>query len=97
MVEFCPRCETVLVPVRENGKVFLVCRRCGFRKEAKSSTSYKTTIKVSEEKHARTAVIEETYELSQEERERQKELLKEYYEVFLETMAGEEESGEGED
>jgi len=89
VVEFCPKCEVLLIPVREKGRTVLVCRNCGFRREVKSGEGYKSTHKVSEEKKTKITVMEETKEISREEREREKELLREYYEVFLETMESE--------
>jgi len=90
VVEFCPKCEALLIPIKDKGKTYLVCRLCGYRKEIRSSEGYKSVLKVSEEKRSKITVMEETREISREDRERAKELMQEYYEVFLETMETEE-------
>ncbi len=98
MVEFCPKCGSLLVPARRSGgKVILKCRKCGFEKPYNTSTSYRGVQLISEDKKIKTSVIEESVEVSKEKKEREMELLQEaYYEVFLETMA-EQEAEESED
>lgn len=36
-MKFCPRCGSLMMPRRENGKVVFVCPNCGYREEASSS------------------------------------------------------------
>ena len=93
MVEFCPKCGSLLVPVKKNNKIFLVCPKCGYEKEVKKSknNSYRKTFKISEDKKTKTAILEENTKINKEEKVREKELLKEYYEIFLETMEENEE------
>jgi len=89
MVDFCPKCETMLLPVSKGGKSYLVCPKCGYTKEVKEPSKYRSIVKVGAEKKTKTAVLEEVGEISKEKREKERELLQEYYEVFLETMVGE--------
>ena len=37
MMKFCPKCGAIMVPRRENGKIILVCPRCGYRLKVGSS------------------------------------------------------------
>jgi len=32
-MEFCPRCELALIVNEENGKRFLACKKCGYKKD----------------------------------------------------------------
>jgi len=88
MVEFCPKCGSILIPERRKGKVMLVCKRCGYVKEG-SGSGYKQSQKVDKKSKTKLAVVsgEQTRKLKDEERE----MLKEYYETFLRTMEGSEE------
>jgi len=33
MVEFCPKCGNMMIPRRKEGRVILVCPKCGYTKE----------------------------------------------------------------
>lgn len=96
MVEFCPKCGSLLIPVRKGGKIILVCRRCHFQKDVGSSDSYKGVQVISEDKKTKTAVIEEVKTTSKERKERERELLQELYEIVLETMEQEQMESEEE-
>ncbi len=30
-MNFCPKCGSIMVPKKENGKLFLVCTNCGYK------------------------------------------------------------------
>jgi len=92
VVEFCPKCGSILVPSRKNNETYLVCNRCGFSKLAKDVSSYKRREKISDERKVKVLVLERTEKRGKEKLEEERELLQEYYEIFLDTM--EEESGE---
>jgi len=89
MVEFCPNCETMLLPVKKGSRSYLVCPKCGYMKEVKEPSKYRSVVKVGADKKVKTDVLEEVGEVSKEKREKERELLQEYYEVFLETMTSE--------
>jgi len=89
MVEFCPKCGTILIPKRESGKIYLTCGNCGYSKLLESEKGYKSKHKVEEEKKIKILVMEPTPR-DKEKITAHKELLQEYYEVFLETMEQEE-------
>ena len=89
MVEFCPKCGTLMVPARRGGKAFLVCKRCGYSKPA-SSKGYRRTESIPEEKKTKFVVVE-SHEEEAARLEEERELLREYYEVFLRTMEESEE------
>ncbi|MEM1628360.1 MAG: DNA-directed RNA polymerase subunit M [Desulfurococcaceae archaeon] len=87
MVRFCPRCGSLLVPFKKEGNIYLKCSKCGY--ETKSGgTTYGMKYQVESSKRVSTAKATEAREakLSPEERE----MLQEYYEVFLEEFAQEE-------
>ena len=89
-MEFCPKCGGLLVPVKEKNTVYLVCRKRGYKRKAKRKTSYKVVTTVASEKKTRTGVMEEGAKISEERLAEERELLREYYEIFLETMAEQE-------
>ncbi len=91
-MEFCPKCGSLLAPAVVNGKPSLVCRKCGFRKDAARKEGYMVKEVVSPEKREKLVVIEGVKEREKERIEEEREFLKEYYEILLESM----ESGEGE-
>ncbi|RLE86708.1 MAG: DNA-directed RNA polymerase subunit M [Thermoprotei archaeon] len=93
-MEFCPKCGGLLVPVKEKETVYLVCRKCGHKRKAKKKTSYKVVTTVTSDKKTRTGVIEEEVKISEERLAEERELLREYYEIFLETMAEQETESE---
>jgi len=88
MVEFCPKCGSVLVPEKRKNKAYLVCKKCGYSKPAGKKSGYKFIEQIPEEKKNKTPVITEEV-VEREKIEEERELLREYYEVFLETMESE--------
>mgnify|MGYP000138422488 CR=1 FL=1 len=89
-MEFCPKCGSLLVPEREEGRIYLVCRKCGYKREARGEESkYRMREEVSEERREKLVVVEGVGRREREKIEEERELLREYYEVFLETMEGE--------
>lgn len=89
MVEFCPKCGTILVPKKDKEKILLTCNQCGYSKELKSGKGYKSRHRVEEDKKIKIMVMEPTT-MDKEKITAHKELLQEYYEVLLETMEQEE-------
>ncbi len=91
-MKFCPQCHNLMVPVRKGGKYILKCRVCGYEEEIPRQVGYVLKHQVEAEKHVKTAkVSEEKAKLFRKEEER--EMLQEYYEIFLETFSEEEGSG----
>jgi len=89
-VKFCPKCGSLLTPERREGHVYLVCKRCGYRREMeKGERGYRVRETVSKEKREKLIVIEGLKRREKEKLEEERELLREYYEVFLETMESE--------
>lgn len=93
MVSFCPRCGSIMVPVKKSGRIYLKCNKCGYEMVEKEKKKYALRYQVEEAKRVTTAVASEAREsrLTPEERE----MLSEYYEIFLEEF--EREPGETED
>jgi len=88
---FCPRCGSVMVPTRKDGSIYLKCSKCGYEVKGDESKKYNIRHQVEPSKRVLTAVASEAREsgLTPEERE----MLREYYEVFLEEF----ERSEGEE
>ncbi|MEM1537833.1 MAG: hypothetical protein QXK12_05280 [Candidatus Nezhaarchaeales archaeon] len=83
MVEFCPRCEKILVPEKRD-KLYLVCKNCGFSKVYEGAT-YKLTERIEEDKRRKTVIIEKK-PIHEKIKKEKRELAEEYYEVFLNTF-----------
>jgi len=56
-MKFCPKCGTLMRPKRKNGKVVLVCPKCGYE-ESGSSGGYKVKSKIKHTPKEKTIVIE---------------------------------------
>lgn len=96
MVKFCPRCGGPLVPTRKNGTMCLKCTKCGFEIKASKKDSAAYGLKYSVEDSKRVATSRETEAREAKLTPEEREMLQEYYEVFLQEFAEEvEESGEG--
>jgi DNA-directed RNA polymerase subunit M len=93
-LEFCPKCGKLLIPLKKTGKVYLICRSCGFEKPAGESKGYKILQPVDEKKRRKTVVVEEPIAKGRKKNEEERELMADYYEVFLENF--QEEGGEEE-
>ena len=70
-MEFCPKCEALLFPRKDNGKVILVCKKCGFEGEAEGETEYKLVVKIPHSDSEKIAIVEGSArkKISEEERE----------------------------
>jgi DNA-directed RNA polymerase subunit M len=58
MVEFCPRCGSVMVPRVVNGKKVLVCPRCGYVKETNSGSNAIISRRIKHDEREKTFVID---------------------------------------
>lgn len=88
-MEFCPKCGSLLVPTSSEGKTFLICRKCGYKKEVTSKRGYMVRGEVSNDKREKLLVIEGVRSREKEKVEEEREMMKELYEVFLESMESE--------
>ena len=91
-MKFCPKCGTMLVPLRKGKKLVLKCPSCGYEeKPKKTSNDYKIEVKTESSRKVKTTSIISEATITQlkkgEELEQEKE---EFYEVFLELMSEEE-------
>ncbi len=89
-MKFCPKCGTMMVPVRKGNKVVLKCPKCGYEEELKGKAKdYKIEIKETSQKVKTTSIVSEKKGKGRgkEELEQEKE---DYYEVFLDLMSQEE-------
>ncbi|MCD6324063.1 MAG: DNA-directed RNA polymerase subunit M [Desulfurococcales archaeon] len=89
-MRFCPKCGTMMVPVRKGKKTVLKCPKCGYEEVLNTNNrDYKIEIKETAQKVRTTSVVSEGEEKkrTKEELEQEKE---EFYEVFLDLMSEEE-------
>lgn len=95
-MEFCAKCGKLLIPSKKDDKIYLVCRSCGLEKPASESKGYKIVQKVDEGKRRKTLVVEEPQIKGRKKKEEEeRELMADYYEVFLDNF--QEEGAEEED
>lgn len=96
MVRFCPRCGSSMLPVRKGKTLYLRCTRCGYEIKAdeKDARTYGVKYEVEREKRTATARISGGGQASLSEEDR--EMMQEYYEVFLEAFRETEEGEEEE-
>ncbi|HDO20752.1 MAG: hypothetical protein NDF53_02390 [archaeon GB-1867-097] len=92
-MEFCEKCGRMLVPERRNGKVVLVCKRCGFVKPLHSG-SYKVTYAVGESKRRKITIVSEAELKRIKKSKEEQELMEDYYKLFLDTYEQSESEGE---
>ncbi|NPA70478.1 MAG: DNA-directed RNA polymerase [Crenarchaeota archaeon] len=84
-MRFCPRCRSMLVPVKKGDKQVLRCTRCGYEEEVtdKTRSGYVTRREIAEEKHTGVAISSESERgMTSEERE----LLEDYHKQLLENL-----------
>ncbi|MGQ9760052.1 MAG: hypothetical protein ACUVQ5_05750 [Candidatus Methanomethylicaceae archaeon] len=83
-MEFCPKCGKLLIPDKRAGKTFLICKSCSFEKPASEAKGYKIVQPVEEKKRRKTLIVEEPTKIVKKRKEEERELMADYYEVFLE-------------
>ncbi|MGC8614720.1 MAG: hypothetical protein ACP5UU_02755 [Thermoprotei archaeon] len=66
-MKFCPKDGSVLVPVREKGKIYLICKKCGYKELAKEEVYVEKT-KIDSKKKIKL-LTEELPKETEEERE----------------------------
>lgn len=96
-MEFCPKCGKLLIPEKRDGKTFLICRSCGFEKLASESKGYKIIQPIEEKKRRKTLIVEEPIKIVKKRKEEERELMADFYEVFLENYEESEEETEAEE
>ncbi len=62
MVEFCPKCDSILQAKKKEGVITLICKSCGFEKvpDAKTSVPLKESQKI-DHTYDKTLVKDEAY------------------------------------
>ncbi len=86
-MKFCPKDGSVLVPVREKGKIYLVCKKCGYKEPAKEEVYVEKT-KIDSKKKIKLL----TEDLPKETEEEREYMLESFSSGELDQ---EEEEGEG--
>jgi len=93
-LEFCEKCGKMLVPERRGGEIVLVCKSCGYVKKLTSSSAYKMTYAVEENKRRKMAIVSEEEIKRTKRTKEEQELMEDYYKLFLETYAESESESE---
>ena len=83
LMEFCPKCGTVLVPAKVGRSRRLTCPRCGYKGKARKPTSYKIREKWKEAKEV-AVIVEEKKKRKPAEKEYEIEPPEYYEEEFEE-------------
>ncbi|MDI9619884.1 MAG: hypothetical protein QFX33_03640 [Candidatus Nezhaarchaeota archaeon] len=97
-MDFCPKCEILLKPVKRDGKTYLTCKRCGFSKLLNAqSARYSTTRIIEKSKHRTIGVVEEKEELKEKAREEVKEVSQERVRELMDLLNQEQEHAEAEE
>lgn len=95
VVKFCPRCGGPMMPVKKDNEVFFKCSRCGYEVKATKKDLEKYGLKYQVESSKRVVTAKATESKASGLTPEEREMLQEYYEIFLEEFAAEEgEAGE---
>ena len=99
-MEFCPKCGGIMIPSKSNNITILKCSKCGFEKKIaskKADEAYKINKQIDRSLRTKTTsrISESPHGLSRSKDEIEQE-KEEYYEIFLDLVREEEESGEEE-
>ncbi|MCD6085005.1 MAG: zf-TFIIB domain-containing protein [Desulfurococcales archaeon] len=91
-MRFCPKCGTMLEPVKRNKKTILRCPRCGYEEVVKStkSSEYKLVVKSGKENKVKTTSLVSEGKVTSRKKEEIEQEKEEFYEVFLDLMSEEE-------
>ncbi len=82
LMEFCPKCDSMLLPTKVGRSRRLACPRCGYKSKIKKRAAYKISEKGKEPKEV-LVIIEKKKKKKPAEREYEIE-SPEYYEEFNE-------------
>ena len=86
---FCPKCKSLMVLTKKDGKLILKCPKCGYEMEPRSKG--RMVMSVEKEKHVQTtSKVVEVKGKAKALTEEEKEMLQDYYrDIFLENFSGE--------
>lgn len=67
-MKFCPKCGSIMVPVRKGNVVYLKCRKCGYeeRLSKKEKASFVEKSVIEEEKHVKVPIVKSEATQSEE-------------------------------
>ncbi|MBW9141240.1 MAG: zf-TFIIB domain-containing protein [Candidatus Aramenus sulfurataquae] len=97
VLQFCPKCGGVMVPVKKDGKDILRCTKCGFEKEMDKKDKKSYEVKEARSKSERvltTSIVSEKSGRKRDEDEWEQEREEYYKEVGLELLRDELEGSE---
>ncbi|MCX8195888.1 MAG: transcription elongation factor [Acidilobaceae archaeon] len=85
-MRFCPRCGSVVVPVKKGDELFSRCTRCGYEEKLEvAKEEYKSTIKA-REKVITTKVISKSKGIDVKREEELEQAKDSYYEIVLDQI-----------
>lgn len=83
-MEFCDKCEAMMLPVRKEKKNVLRCRECGWEKPMKDQ-KYTVDFRVKHSPKEKIVVVEEDYsrqdEMTEDERRERRKAILEFFEA----------------
>ena len=94
MVQFCPKCGSLMVARRVGGKVILKCMRCGYEMDASQAKPIRTKKKITHSVKEKTVVLDDNIKIETLPKTRDVICPKcghdEAYYWFVQTRAGDE-------
>ncbi|MHC1599122.1 MAG: transcription factor S [Candidatus Methanofastidiosia archaeon] len=71
-MEFCPECESLIIPTKKDGKTLLICKKCGYTRDVDlndSNSKFIVQEKISHSPKEKLIVIEENIDTLPKTRE----------------------------
>ncbi len=62
-IKFCPKCGGIMRPMRINGKLYMICTRCGYKEEVKDDrivTVYSRSVKIKHTPKEKIIVVDDS-------------------------------------
>ncbi len=88
-LKFCPKCGSLMIVVRKEGKLYYQCTRCGYMEPVKKGETMKIVDKADKKsKVVSTKSVAENQGILRSKEEIQQE-IEEYYEQVLDQLANE--------
>lgn len=84
-MRFCPKCSSVMVPVKRDNEIISKCTRCGYEEKIEKKEEYRSTVKGSE-RVITTKVISKKKGIEVKREEELEQAKDSYYEIVLDQI-----------